>query len=64
MPKDFTKNSKCNIGNTKNAKIINEFIKLIRHVTYEMDNEQDKKAIAVHGHRLRQIKNALNIIQN
>ena len=62
MPKDFSKNLKC--STTINKNIIDEFIKLTNHVAFEMDNELDQKNASVHGHRLRQIKNALKIIQN
>lgn len=64
MPKDYTNNSKCDIVNVKNTHIVNEFIKLINHVIFEMDNESDKKIATVHGFRLKQIKNVLKIIQN
>lgn len=47
----------------KNAKIISEFEKLVKQIAHDIDNETDKKKKMIDLFRLKQIGNALTIIQ-
>ena len=52
-----------NIKNIKNIKIINEFVKLVDQIKYDMDHTVLDKEIIRHSYRLMQIKKIINIIK-
>ena len=49
--------------NPKNEKIVDEFEKLVSQIKYDIDHAPNKKEQIKHGFRLRQIRNAINIIK-
>lgn len=49
--------------NSKNEKLVNEFIKLIEYVKIQVDNSKSRKDLMVNTFRLKQIRNALEIIK-
>ena len=51
------------IANPKNKKIINEFIRLIDQIKYDMDHASTKKEKLRHSFRLRQINNVIKILK-
>nr|QBK88926.1 MAG: DNA polymerase family X [Mimivirus LCMiAC02] len=52
-----------NIKNIKNIKIINEFVKLVDQIKYDMDHTVLDKEIIRHSYRLMQIKKIINILK-
>jgi DNA polymerase/3'-5' exonuclease PolX len=52
------------ITNTKNTKIIIQFQKLVEQIQFDIDHSTDKKQSLINFYRLRQIRNAINIIKS
>ena len=52
-----------NIKNIKNIKIIDEFIKLVDQIKFDMDHTVLDKEIIRHSYRLMQIKKIINILK-
>jgi DNA polymerase beta len=50
------------IKNSKNKKIISEFLKLVDQISYDIDHSYDKNTSVTNSYRLRQIKNVIKII--
>ena len=49
--------------NTKNEIIVNEFLKLIDYIKIQLDNSKSRKDFMTNTFRLKQVKNALEIIK-